>query len=110
MNSDVGYIPQRFVKDFVSVASLMPDVIFEIAIPTAIYLTADLKDLQYFSDPLYLWYDGKRSHVWDFWSTERSFIHPVKVSDVKLRQLSSNWTKECEKKLGFSLAKIPLCR
>ena len=99
--SDVVYVPQRFVADFITVASLLPDVIFEIAIPTALHLISKKEDHQYFSDALYLWYDGKRAHVWDFWSTKRSFIHPVKLGDRRLRDFSTKWSKQCERELNF---------
>ena len=93
--SDVVYIPKRFMTDFIAVARLVPDVIFETAVPTALHLISRKEDHQYFSDALYLWYGGERTHVWDYWSVQRSFIHPIKLSDRKLRGLSTNWTMQC---------------
>ena len=103
--SDVVYIPRRFSTNFIAVAGLFPGVIFEIAIPTTLHLISNSTDVQYFSDALYLWYDGKRNHVWDFWSMERTFIHPVKLGDMKLRTLSEGWTKKCIEDLSY---KVPV--
>ena len=101
--ADVGYIPRKFIVDFISVVRALPDVMFEIAIPTALHLIAKKDELQYFRNVRGVWGTDERKHVWDFWSPKQTIFHPVKLSNPKIHDYMLNWTAGCVAATNFRL-------
>lgn len=98
--SDVGYIPRAYVKEVSLLLYILRNADFAIAIPTACHLASTSDERQYFSKPLYLWYDDKREHPTDFIDGQTTFLHPIKYSILENQVVSFEWLRQLKKEFN----------
>ena len=98
--ADVGYIPQRFRKQFLDLAYIFRQVIFEVAVPTLVRVMTDsADDVMTFQHCVYVWgsHDNKSAIVRQQWNTNTEFLHPVKFSDSENLNMLISWQFEGRK-------------
>ena len=98
--ADVGYIPQRYRKQFMELAYVFRHVLFEIAIPTFVrVMTDEADDVMTFQHSVYVWEDpwNKSAIVRQHWNTNVEFMHPVKFSDPENLKMLTPWQMEVRK-------------
>ena len=98
--ADVGYIPQRYRKQFMELAYVFRHVLFEIAIPTLVrVMTDEADDIMTFRHSVYVWEDpwNKSAIVRQHWNTNVAFMHPVKFSDPENLKMLTPWQMEVRK-------------
>ena len=98
--ADVGYIPQRFRKQFLDLAYIFRQVIFEVAVPTLVRVMTDsADDVMTFRHSVYVWgnQENKSAIVRQQWNTKAEFLHPVKFSDPENLNVLIRWQLEGRK-------------
>ena len=89
--TDILYIPRTYVKEFMRLAYEWRSVMGEFAIPTIVYLLADIQDVEKIPG-LTLWGKDRTVNVieraLDAW---KMFVHPVKFSNPTLKKKAEEW-------------------
>ncbi|KAK6179930.1 hypothetical protein SNE40_012177 [Patella caerulea] len=84
--SDIMYIPSKYKKDTIFLLDVFArfKVFLEIAIAT---LVNGLEDKNNFInlEEQYLWYDGKRNKIPELFKPNDTYLHPVKLSQIKTK-------------------------
>lgn len=84
MGSDVGYIPRRFVEEFLELSFVFRDVLHEISLPTILRLMVPKMKKDVFEDFdtfLYVWEGDRFPQIRQAWHVNTSFAHPLKFSE-----------------------------
>eukprot|EP00117_Sycon_ciliatum_P038074 scpid66616/ scgid28364/ len=102
MGSDMGYVPRRFVDDFIELVFVFRVVLHEITLPTVLRLmvhnmTEDMHED--FNNHLYMWFGDKFAQIRKEWRTDIVFAHPVKFSgDAGSREFAEAKLREAGEK------------
>ncbi|HJZ24119.1 MAG TPA: hypothetical protein VJ201_06710 [Candidatus Babeliales bacterium] len=87
--ADLVYLPAHYREDIIPLVNIFAQhkVFLEIAMPTIVACLENRNKCEYFNG-LALW-DGDRSKLIEKYSSSLDYIHPVKLSDQRLRNLVS---------------------
>ncbi|ESP00554.1 hypothetical protein LOTGIDRAFT_157830 [Lottia gigantea] len=82
--SDIVYIPYKYRDTYILINDVYSqfNIFLEIAIPTVIAGLCPLNQIVELKGQ-YLWYDGKRNKIPQYFKKDEVFIHPVKLSQIQ---------------------------